>query len=86
MVRQFTYRKYGPLATSKTATCQKEDDVGSGQRMELPVQTSDIIQADHYCDACSRIIPRHLPEVTAHLAGGHNPLQWQQVDYKGLLP
>ena len=30
--------------------------------------------------------PRSLPETTAHLARGHNPLQRWQVDYIGPLP
>ena len=29
---------------------------------------------------------RLLPETTAHLARGHNPLQRRQVDYTGPLP
>lgn len=49
------------------------------------MQTSDSIQAWRNCNACSRMRPRPLLETTAHLARGHNPLQWRQVNYIGPL-
>ena len=52
----------------------------------LPIQLPDIVQACQDCDACSRMRPRPLPETTAHLARGHNPLQRWQIDYIGPLP
>ena len=52
----------------------------------LPIQLADIVQACRDCDACSKMRPRPLPETTAHLARGHNPLQRWQVDYIGPLP
>ena len=52
----------------------------------LPIQLSDVVQACQDCDACSKMRPRPLPETTAHLARGYNPLQQWQVDYIGLLP
>ena len=47
----------------------------------LPIQLSDAVQACQDCNACSKMRPRLLPETTAHLARGHNPLQRWQVDY-----
>jgi len=47
----------------------------------LPIQLSDVVQACQDCNACSKMRPRPLPETTAHLARGHNPLQRWQVDY-----
>ena len=52
----------------------------------LLIQLSDVVQACQDCDACSKMIPRLLPETTAHLARGHNPLQRWQVDYIRPLP
>ena len=47
----------------------------------LPIQLSDAVRACQDCNACSKMRPRLLPETTAHLARGHNPLQRWQVDY-----
>lgn len=46
---------------------------------------SDITQACHDCNTCSRMRPKPLPEMTAPLARGHNPHQRWQVDYIGPL-
>ena len=52
----------------------------------LPVQLSDMAQACQYCDTCTKMRLRSLPETTAHLARGHNPPQRWQADYIGPLP